>query len=410
MTRTDAPLRRNPGFRRLVATTVSNEFSSAIGAIVLPLLVLGSTGSATLAGAVLFVTQAVLIASQVFGGALVDRYSASRTLRASSALQALGWAAVLAGTLLGGGWLILLGAALAAAASGVDGPSEHTLIKHVVPQAALGRATAVSQGREAAAGLAGKPVGGLLFGISAQLALGVQVVLHVVAAVCTPRVSVNRERTAPEPFLASLRAGFGMVIRHPGLRGLALVAGVANLPVIMMPLTLLADYQANGVPAGMIGILSSAFVLGMLVGAFLAGPLASRMPLGILGIIGIGAFAIGQVVVVFTHANFWVTVVVLAVSALPLPAFNSAIGAYTAAVTPAAAMGRVVAASGVPGMILMPIGSLLAGVLFDAQGVLVPLIVSASAAVASAVLMLASRSIRRIPKVSELREEVPAGA
>lgn len=403
------PLRRNRAFQRLVVAKVSNELSSAVGNVALPLIVLGATGSATLAGLVLFASNAALIAAQAFGGALVDRHSPSRVLRLSSFTQASGWAlALLAIFLPEPGMLpvLILGAALAGAASGLDGPSEQALVKVIVPRDQLGQAAAVSQGREAGAGLVGGPVGGLLYSLGAAGALGAQVALNVIAGIFTPRPSRVGEHAPPQSgYLTQLREGFAFVWRQPGLRGVAIVAGLANLPIIVLPLTLIAHYQARGEAPVAIGFLATAFGAGVVAGALMAGTLSSRFRLGRLGGTALAAFAVGQAVVVFTYPSLPLTAVVLFLSALPLPAFNAAISAYTVTVTPAPLMGRVTAASGVPGMLLMPVGALGGGLLFDHYGPFVPLVLSATVAVATVVVMVSSKDLRRIPRLGELNED-----
>lgn len=402
------PFRRNRPFQRLVFAKVANELSSAVGNVALPLVVLATTASATLAGLALFVSSAALIAAQAFGGALVDRHSPSLVLRLSSFTQALGWALVILALtprehlFL----LILLGSALAGGASGFDAPSEQALVKLVVPRRQLGHAAAVSQGREASAGLIGGPIGGLLYSLGPVMAPAVQVSLNVLAGVFAPPVSRVQDPAAPPGgYLSEVRAGFGFVWHHPGLRGIAIVSGLANLPIVVLPLTLIAFYQARGDHPVAIGILATAFGAGIVGGAFIAGPLSSRLRLGRLGGMALAAFALGQFAVVLTFASLPLTAGVLFVSAIPLPAFNAAISAYTVTVTPPSLMGRVAAASGVPGMVLMPIGALGGGALFDAFGSYLPLILSAVAAACTVAVLVGSRDLRQIPRLSELGEQ-----
>ncbi|WP_105567477.1 MFS transporter [Microbacterium halophytorum] len=400
------PLRKNWAFQRLVVAKVANELSSSIGNLALPLLVVVVSGSAALAGFALAVLTGALIASQTFAGVLVDRYSPSLMLRGSSAVQAIGWAIVVIALYVPDASvaLVLVGAGVAGAASGVDGPSEHALLKVIVPQDQYGRAAALGQGREAAAGLLGAPAGGILVGLAPALAPASQAALNMLAAVFAPRVRHSSPPAADERFLSQLVIGFRAVFHHDGLRGIAIVSGLANLPVVALPLTLIAEYQSQGVSPVLIGVMASAFGVGMVLGSFVAGLLATKVRLGVLGVLSLAGFAGGQIAVLFSYQDFWITTTVLTLSALPLPSFNAAISAYTAAVTPAAYMGRIAAASGVPGMILMPVGSLVAGVLFDHYGALVALLVSAGAAIVTVAVTLLSRALRAIPRLAVLRE------
>lgn len=406
-----SPLRKNRKFRALMATTVANEFSAAMAGVVLPLLILLMTHSATMAGVAAFIVALATIGTQLISGAVADRFAPDRTLRLSSLAQALAWGGLALASLFWAlpVWAVICAAAIAGIASSLDGPSEHALVKIVVPQRQLGRAAAVSQGRESAAELLGGPAGGALFGLLATLPLFGQAILHTIAAIISPRLGSGdhtREAIpgARDSFKRDLIRGYHIVARHRGLRGTALVAGIANLPIVMLPLALIAYYQENGIGAFQIGIFSSSFGVGIFLGALGAGWLTARIRLGILGVGALTAFALGQIFAIISHHDFWLTCLILAISALPLPAFNAAIGSYTIAITPADMMGRVSAAVGVPGMILMPVGLLLGGVLYDHIGITLTLIISASAASLAAVVMWLSPELRAIPMLDELAE------
>lgn len=390
-----------------MAATIANELSGAMSTVVLPLIVLSTTHSPALAGIAVASSTAGLIISQIFAGTVVDRFSPARILRVSSLTQAVGWLVVCSAVLFAPTCFspILIGAVLAGGASGFDGPSEHTLIKVIVPKESLGRATAVSQGREATAGLLGGPIAGALYAVSGVLALATQTILHLLASIVAPPARRPR-REGGESFIAELKAGFRIVLKHPGLRSSALVAGIANFPVVALPLALLTHYEHQGVPSLLLGVLTSSFGVGILIGSFFAGSLSTRFRLGRLGITAIGCFALGQVLIILTFEEFWLTCAILAASALPLPAFNAAIGAYTAAITPEPLMGRVVSATGVPGMLLMPVGSLFAGVSLQQWGMFATVAVSALIAVTSAMVMGISPALRQIPLLSQLKEEV----
>ena len=94
----------------------------------------------------------------------------------------------------------------------------------------------------------------------------------MVAGIFTPRPSrVAEYESSPSGYIAQLREGFVFVWRQPGLRGVAIVAGLANLPIIVLPLTLIAYYQKSGEAPVAIGILATAFGAGVVAGALMAG-------------------------------------------------------------------------------------------------------------------------------------------
>lgn len=402
-------LARNKRFTQLVVAKVGNELSSAVSNVALPLVMLALTGDAALAGFSVALTTCALILSQTFGGALVDRWEGSRALRYSSLVQAVGWSIALGGVVVGhrfGVGLVLMGCVLAGVASGLDGPSEQLVLKRVVAREQMGRASAVGQAREATAELSGGPLGGFAYSVGAWVPFVLQIVLNLVAAIAVPRVAQSRLRddVGSRGVLSEMIEGFRYAFSDRALRGITIVSGISNLPITLMPLTLVFSYQAIGTPPWQIGLIATSFGVGIILGSLMVANLVERFRLGLLGVIAISAFAGGQVVVVFTQQSFWWTCFVFGVSALPLPAFNSAVVAYMNVTTPERLLGRVVAATGVPGMLLMPVGSLMAGVLFARWGAGVPLSVSAGIAIVAAGVMLGTRALREMPRIDELTE------
>ena len=87
-----------------------------------------------------------------------------------------------------------------------------------------------------------------------------------------------------------------------------------------------------------------------------------------------------------------------------LPSINSLVAAYTMLITPPKLIGRVVAASGVPGMILMPLGSYFGGVLFVELGAQITLQIVAVLAFASIVPLWLSRQLRQLPLLNQIKK------
>lgn len=398
---TDLKLSQNRPYQRLLVAKVSNELSSAISVVALPLAIVAVTQDVILAGAVVAITSGALVISQALTGAAVDRWGASFSLRISSALQALGWLLVLVGIFQTSVFLMFFGALIAGAASGIDGPAEQRLMKLVVAPAQMGRASAVGQGREAAAELLGGPSAGWLFAIQTHIPFLAQIVLNTLAAFATPKV---REKVATRGgrYWVELAEGFKHVFADGALRGIALISGIANLAMALTPLTLIFEYQRSGIPAPLIGTLSTFFGAGVILGAFLAGWMVERFSLGVLGIVALSGFALAQAAIAFGYQNFWFTCAIFTLSAVLLPPFNASVVTYMNVTSDEQILGRVTSATGVPGMILMPIGSLLAGLLFEWSGAAPALYVSAIAAMIAAIYMGAEPQLRRMPKLSEL--------
>ena len=184
-----------------------------------------------------------------------------------------------------------------------------------------------------------------------------------------------------------------------------MVAAVANIPMSAFILLLILSFRASGSSAFIIGLISASFGLGVIVGSFFAGELTKRIPLGRLGALALAFFSGGLLLLTVVNHNVVATIVVLFIAGLPLASFNSAIGAYTAAVTPESQMGAVTTASTVPGIFLMPLGIFFAGFGFDHWGVTTSMAILAAVSAAATALTFVHAPLRAIPLLSELDDQ-----
>lgn len=408
-------LMNTPGYQRLIGAMALTQTGYAMAAVVVPLLIFDVTGSPTLTGLVSGLGTGALVLLSLLSGAVTDRLHASRVLRVVALTQAIVWF-VIAGLLTFEGasiWLIAGLVIFAAALGAFDAPSEQSLIKQLVAPNDLGSANAVAHGRESAAEVLGGPFAGFLYAIGPQVAVIVQGVAHGLASILVPPktlVSRNRESTEDDDAYSSsiinaAADGFRFVFSHPGLRGITLVAAVANIPMSAFILLLILSFRASGSSAFIIGLISASFGLGVIVGSFFAGELTKRIPLGRLGALALAFFSGGLLLLTVVNHNVVATIVVLFIAGLPLASFNSAIGAYTAAVTPESQMGAVTTASTVPGIFLMPLGIFFAGFGFDHWGVTTSMAILAAVSAAATALTFVHAPLRAIPLLSELDDQ-----
>lgn len=414
-------------FRRLVGARVSNEFSQSMMGLSITVLLVAWTGEATLAGVCLGVYTACLILCQVVSGTIVDRVRADRALRWSAATQAVGWGVVLIGALghenrafcMG---MIILGAIIGGTASGLDGPAEFSLTRQLVPKEDFQKASAVAQGRESVATTSGDPIAGVLSSITTTLPLIIQIVFSTLAALLVPTPT---RRTPPESpsespggafasFVEDVKEGYRFVFRDSGLRALALIAGISNFAMALLPMTLLMHFTAAGEAPWKLGILSAMMGLVMIAGAWFAGKFADRFSFFFAGILALGGELIGALLFMGTLHSLVLTCLVFVVECFFLPLFNSGFGAYMAFACTDENEGRVSAATGALGMVLMPLGSIASGLLLDRFGALPGLWICAIIFAVCLCLMVGSTSFRRMPRYAEMaaqeKEEQEEGA
>lgn len=87
---------------------------------------------------------------------------------------------------------------------------------------------------------------------------------------------------------------------------------------------------------------------------------------------------------------------------------NSAITSYTLAVSDEAHVGKVFTASGVPGMILAPLGLWLAGVTLDRYGFTITMGWATGALIIALAVSLASPALRAMPKLADFADPTEA--
>lgn len=407
-----ATLMSIPGYRRLVGTMAFNQTGYAMASVIVPLLIFDISKNATLAGSVSAFGTGSLILLSLFAGALTDKFHPSVVLKRVTLAQTIIWISI--ALMLSFSDLpllpIVLCIVLASALSAFDAPSEQSLIKQMVPTSDLGTANAIAHGRESTAEVFGGPSAGLLYGLNPHLALFVQGAFHAIACALVPRkpnsASTNQlpeEHDTNVSVLKSSTDGFRFVFSHTGLRAITLVAAVANIPMSAFILVLIFSYRATGESAFIIGLTSASFGSGVIVGSFLASKLAEVVPLGKLGTIALLTFTISLIVLTTLHSNTVATIIALFIAGLPLASFNTAIGAFTAAITPDYRMGAVTTASTIPGILLMPFGAFLAGFGFEHWGASTTLgLISTIALIAT--MMTLTSAVRGIPLLSQLDE------
>mgnify|MGYP002751427040 CR=1 FL=1 len=372
-----ARLRSNSAFQRLTAAYASNEMGVTIAYILIPLVILDLTGSATNAGLVTALATTASTVAGIMSGAIADRSNPSFLLRLSFGLEFLLW-----------GLLGLL----------------------------LWQGTAITEARGSTTGLIGTPIGGALFTLGGHIAFGIQSLLHLIAIFLVPPVRDART-TDPEDqpekphFLQDVKTGFTLVMGNMGLRHLTYVASIANLGMVPISFILLAELETHGTPPPLIGVILACFGGGVLLGAPLTAKLTNRFPLATLLQAALAIYALTSLALLVTIHHFWVSAIIVLISGIALPAMNSAITSYTLAVSDEAHVGKVFTASGVPGMILAPLGLWLAGVTLDHYGFTITMGWAAGALIIALAMSLASPALRAMPKLTDLADPAdPADA
>jgi MFS family permease len=366
-----SPLGRNGDFVRLWTSGAVSGLGSSISALAYPLLALSVTASAAHAGLLGLVALAAGALMRLPAGSLVDRMPLRPVLVGADGLRVVTTAALIASTLTGQLtlWQLLVVAALNAFAAVFSEIAHSVALRHVVAPAQLPTAFALYDGRGHAIGLAGQPVGGVLYGVGPALPLVADLVAFLVSAGVSATVKAPLQPSldhASRPRVsADLLTGLAFLWRERFLRSTLLAASGYQLVYAGATFALIANFTANGASPASLGLLFAIAAVGGIVGAVAAPALQSRLPYRtVVVLMGLTAAAVFA-------AFAWIEQPLLAGALLGCIFFTSAPanGVLLAAQitrTPSHLQGRVMAASYLVAGLVAPFGPPLSGALLDA--------------------------------------------
>ncbi|RZT12671.1 putative MFS family arabinose efflux permease [Kribbella sp. VKM Ac-2569] len=401
-------LLHNGDYLKLLTGQTISSIGSSMSSFVFTLLGLAITGSPVQAG--LVGTSAALggILAALPGGALADRWSRRKILIGYSLLGT-----VLFGSVAVVGWLghltlphLMVVGLVNGAGYGLFMPAETGALRQIVPPEDLGTALAAAHGRQNLAGLAGAPLGGLLYSIGRAIPIAVDAVSYLVMAIMLttirhPLPATKPEGGAHEPMLKAIRSGLTWLFRQRDLRTIAVVATLLNFAANGTILVLILSMQQRGVPASVIGLLETAMGVGGLAGAFLAPRLLARFSTGRITIVGAWIIA---VTFASTAATTQPVVLILlpALAIFLLPALNSGLFGYQMLITPDHLQGRAQSAFMFLSNGAAPLAPFLGGLFLETLGARGALLIFGGLLAIGSVLLTISRSIRSIPLLSEV--------
>jgi len=401
----DAPLHRNRDFVLLQAGQLLSSVGTGATAIVYPLLVLAVTGSPAQAGVVGFARLLPQPLLSLVAGIVVDRFDRRRLMIAADAVRAIA-VATLGGVILEGDvafWLIVVVALVEGSASVLFASAQPGALRSVVPTRQLAAAAGAQEARNSVADLVGRPLGGVLFGISRAVPFLFDAVTYSASIVSLALMRTPFQETR-EPRRAAIRAqlaeGFAFLWHHPFLRTTAFVYGLGNFTIPGVLFVVVVAGKEQGLSGGTIGLLSALFGACTLLGA-VASPLFRRtlstrtIMLNELWL-GLGSLAFVA----------WPNVYVLALAILPqavcLPVTDSVVIGYRLAITPDRLLGRVESVRRTIALAAAPLGPLVAGFLLGATSARETIAVFAAVTLALALWGTLSRAVKEAPSLAEV--------
>ncbi len=382
---------RYPSYRApfivFLAGTGISWFGNTLASIAIPWYVLTTTGSAAQTGVAASVTGLAVVIAALFGGVLIDRLGARRTVVLADLLSGLTLAAIPIlehfGRLSFPALLLLVfGGAL------LDPPGNagrQACLPRLAgsagltPERANAHYTSVLQGTN----LVGAAVAGLLiarFGVAAVLWLDagtfvVAIGLTLISGPGTAPPVVARDvvdgaggRGVLARFVADVSAGVRFLWRTPVLRTFVLVGALQSvltpvLLVVILPVYIREHYGG----AARLGLLLAAYTTGTLAGATLYGLVGHRLPpRGLVLILSmLAALALGALILPVPLGLTALALLLLGLEQGPIGAIANA---QVQRRTPPALLGRVITATFAFALLGGPLGTLLGGIAVERAG------------------------------------------
>jgi MFS family permease len=249
---------------------------SRVSAIAYPLLVLALTGSPVMAGWASFAVVAPSMVVYLPGGALVDRWDPRRAMLFSEVGRGLAISVIVALTLRHWAvpWLIGV-AAIEQILEVFSVLAERRCTRSLVEPNQAAPALARAEARNQIVVMVGRPLGGLLFGISHILpffadACTFAFTVRVLIRIGTGRSYHPPERAARRRLGHEIVAGFGWLLRYPFARTALLLTAGTTLIGQALIMIFFAEAHTRDLPAASIGFVLAASGAGGALGAAVA--------------------------------------------------------------------------------------------------------------------------------------------
>ncbi|MBA3417858.1 MAG: MFS transporter [Geodermatophilaceae bacterium] len=272
-----------PSFWRLFVSSATSNLADGIGRTALPLLAASLTRDPLLISGLVTLAFLPWLLFALLSGVLVDRVDRRKAMAAANIFRALVVAALGVAVLVDAAGIVALyvAAFLLGAAETVYDSAARAMLPAVVNRAQLDRGNSLLVTEEMVGQtFLGAPIGALLFAMLAAAPLLGNAVIFVVAAVLilTVRARLPQPRTQRSTIRADVRTGLQWLQAHRLLRGLMLVTtaicGIGAMAEAVLVLYVLEDLD---VPSAGFGLFLVAFGIGGLLGGAVAGWLGRRL-------------------------------------------------------------------------------------------------------------------------------------
>lgn len=366
-------LYRNRDFMLLWAGQLISTIGTRVSGLAFPLLVLAITHSAAKAGLVGFMQTVPLVALFPFAGAIIDRGDRKRMMLVCDGTRALALGSIAATYLAGvlSFAQILAVAAIEGACFAFFNIAEGAALPHVVPKEQIASALAQNEARVQGASLAGRPLGGVLFGVSAAAPFIADAASYLASLIgiffirAPLRAPSRADRR--EPLLRDVVSGFAWLCHEQFLRRVVFVAAFANFLFAALGLALIVRARNLGASPALIGVMLAFYGAGGIVGSLFAPAVARRFGSWTVVSGSIWIWSLGTTSMIFIREPILLGVAASVMTAMNAP-FNVVVGKYRYELVPNELMGRFQSAVHLIAFAAIPLGTLAVGLLLSSLG------------------------------------------
>jgi MFS family permease len=377
-------IRENRTFRRLLRASSISMLGSHVTSIAYPLLILRLTGSPFSAGCAVFATTAPSILAYIPAGALVDRWSPRWSPRRVMLLSEFGRGLAVgsvAVTLAFGRPMVPLLMAVAVIEGVLEvfsGLAERRYVGSIVGRDQVSSALVRTEARTHVVLVAGRPLGGLLFGFGAIfpfLADAASFVYSVAALFSIKRgersreIPVRREYAAQVSLMTDIRQGLRWINGDRFARTTIISFSVGTLIFQGLIVVFLGEAHSRQLSALAIGMVLAASGVGGILGSAAAARLLPRVG-GFWMLIQTGVWFAGfSFLILPVGRQFFLTATTMAVLGFTGALGNIALDTHLMRNVDQEMLARVTSASRLASFSACAIGPIMGGILVQEYGV-----------------------------------------
>ena len=370
----DEPLSRNRDFSTLLVSQSVSVVGDAVSVTALPLLVLKLTGSGLAIGIVLAITTGADFVMATVAGALADRGDRKLMMFVADLGRAFFTALIPLSDIVGGPTMavILLVSAPLAILRGFFRAGYSASMPKLVGRSQLARGNGILETAFSASFIVGPLIAGFLVtAIGPGPTLALDAASYAISSLGL--LLIRRELKAPADrprsrMVDDIREGVVYVARHPVLRTVILLFAMTSSVLIPVGAALTFRIVRDlGESPAVFGLALTGAGVGTLVGAVLAsrlGPATNVARVLVLSVLVMG----GALIATAAIASIPGIIVFTAVSGVGEATLVVVYVSVRAANSPDELVGRIASTARMIALGLMPIGSVIGGVLIDAIG------------------------------------------